>query len=352
MDFRKTGLLILLLASGLSNACLPAFEEVEKNAPEYYVPVYSSSLQQDDFPQPERNYLSKEGVELGKTLFFDPELSANGKVSCAGCHLPEKAFSDGLALTNIGVSGSALRRNSPALFNLAWHDGLFWEGGANDLESMVFGPLTHPDEMAADLNKVLEYINTHEAYPLLFQEAFSSDSITSSSIARSLAQFMRTLISDDSKYDQWKRDETELNSEELKGYSVYQEHCSSCHKEGLFTDLSYHNNGLDSSYPDPPELEGLYQGRYRITYKDEDMGAYKTASLRNLSFTAPYMHDGRFANLDQVLDYYETGIKTNETLAPQLENGIVLSTTERTQLLAFLYSLNDYNFITNPTYQK
>ncbi|GAB2993007.1 cytochrome c peroxidase [Cyclobacterium sediminis] len=331
---------------------MPAFEEVEKSAPEYYVPVYSSSLQQDDFPQPERNYLSKEGMELGKTLFFDPELSANGKVSCAGCHLPEKAFSDGLALTNIGVSGSSLHRNSPALFNLAWHDGLFWEGGANDLESMVFGPLTHPDEMAADLNEVLEYINTHEAYPLLFQEAFSSDSITSSTIARSLAQFMRTLISDDSKYDQWKRGEAGLSSEELKGYEVYKEHCSSCHKEGLFTDLSYHNNGLDSSYPDPPELEGLYQGRYRITYKDEDKGAYKTASLRNLSFTAPYMHDGRFANLEQVLDHYETGIKTNETLAPQLENGIVLSATERTQLLAFLNSLNDYNFITNPAYQK
>jgi len=341
-----------MLATGFLNACLPAFEEVEKNAPEYYVPVYSSSLQQGDFPQPERNYLSKEGVELGKTLFFDPALSANGKVSCAGCHLPEKAFSDGLALTNIGVSGSALHRNSPALFNLAWHDGLFWEGGANDLESMVFGPLTHPDEMAADLTEVLQYLNSHETYPRLFQKTFSSDSITSSTIARSLAQFMRTLISDDSKYDQWKREEIELNSEELKGYSVYQEHCSSCHKEGLFTDLSYHNNGLDSSYPDPPELEGLYQGRYRITYKEEDMGAYKTASLKNLSFTAPYMHDGRFANLDEVLDHYETGIKTNETLAPQLEKGIVLSATERTELLAFLNSLNDYNFITNTAYQK
>ncbi|AKP49919.1 cytochrome-c peroxidase [Cyclobacterium amurskyense] len=352
MDCYKISLSFILLAAGFLNACLPVNEDMGNKAPEYFVPVPSSSLQQEDFPQPERNYLSKEGVELGKTLFFDPGLSANGKVSCAGCHLPEKAFSDGLALTNIGVSGLALHRNSPALFNLAWHDGLFWEGGANDLESMVFGPLTHPDEMAADLNKVLQYLNSHETYPQQFQEAFPTDSITSAAVARSLAQFMRTLISDDSKYDQWKREEASLTSEELKGYEVYKEHCSSCHKEGLFTDLSYHNNGLDSSYPDPPELEGLYQGRYRITYKDEDMGAYKTASLRNLSFTAPYMHDGRFTNLEEVLDHYESGIKTNGTLAPQLENGIVLNAAERTQLLAFINSLNDYNFITNPAYQK
>jgi len=352
MGFYKTSLSFILVVTGFLNACLPTYEEMEKKAPEYYVPVLSSSLQQEDFPQPERNYLSKEGVKLGKTLFFDPQLSANGKISCAGCHLPEKAFSDGVALTKIGVSGLALHRNSPALFNLTWHEGLFWDGGSNNLESMVFGPLTHPDEMAADLTAVLQYINTHETYPQMFQEAFPSDSITSAAIARSLAQFMRILLSDDSKYDQWKRKETSLSSEELKGYEVYKEHCSSCHKEGLFTDLSYHNNGLDVNYPNPPELEGLFQGRHRITLKEEDMGAYKTASLRNLSISAPYMHDGRFNSLEEVLDHYENGIKTNETLAPQLEKGILLSSDERRQLLAFLNTLNDYNFINNTAYQK
>jgi cytochrome c peroxidase len=314
--------------------------------------VLSSSLRQQYFPQPARNRLSKEGVELGKSLFFDPGLSANGTISCASCHFPEKAFSDGVALTTQGVSGKALQRNSPPLFNLPWHEGLFWDGGANNLESMVFGPLTHPDEMASDLKDVIDYINNHETYPQMFQQAFLTDSVTSSAIGRSLAQFMRTILSDNSKYDLWIKNEITFSTEELKGYKVYQEQCSSCHAEGLFTDLKYHNNGLDTAYANPPELEGLFQGRYRITLDSQDMGAYKTPSLRNLSFTAPYMHDGRFATLEEVLNHYAEGIQSNETLAPPLKNGIKLSSNERAQLLAFLSTLNDYNFIKNTAYQK
>ena len=326
--------------------------EKENKAPEYFVPVPSSSLRQQDFPQPARNRLSKGGVKLGKTLFFDPGLSANGTISCAGCHFPEKAFSDGLALTTKGVSGKALHRNSPSLFNLAWHEGLFWDGGANNLESMVFGPLTHPDEMASNLKDVIDYINNHDKYPQMFQEAFLTDSVTSSAIGRSLAQFMRTILSDNSKYDLWIKNEITLSDEELKGHKVYQEKCSSCHEEGLFTDLLYHNNGLDMLYANPPELEGLFQGRYRITLDSQDVGAYKTPSLRNLSLTAPYMHDGRFATLEDVLDHYTDGIQSNETLAPALKNGIALSTNERAQLLAFLNTLNDYNFINDTIYKR
>jgi cytochrome c peroxidase len=352
VSFSKTGLVFILVGAGFLYACKEPTVENEKKAPEYFIPVYSSSLRQQDFPQPARNRLSKEGVELGKALFFDPGLSADGTVSCAGCHLPEKAFSDGVALTTKGVSGKALHRHSPSLFNLAWHEGLFWDGGANDLESMVFGPLTHPDEMARDLKDVINYINNHEKYPQMFQQAFLTDTVTSSAIGRSLAQFMRTILSDHSRYDLWIQNKITLSTEELKGYKVYQEQCSSCHTEGLFTDLKYHNNGLDLVYANPAELEGLFQGRYRITLDSQDMGAYKTPSLRNLSLTAPYMHDGRFTSLEDVLDHYAEGIQSNKTLAPQLRNGILLSAREKVQLMAFLNTLNDYSIINNTAYKK
>ncbi|UCS95815.1 c-type cytochrome [Echinicola marina] len=296
--------------------------------------------------------MSKEGVLLGKTLFYDPALSQNGKVSCASCHEPKQAFSDGLPLSDQGVSGKPLHRHSPVLFNMAWHPGLFWDGGATNLESMVFGPLTHPDEMGADLKEVIHYLNGSAQYPEMFKAAFETDSITSSLIGRSLAQFVRTLISQDSKYDQWKREETELDNVEVRGYQLYHKHCSTCHTEGLFTDLEYHNNGLDMNYPDPAELEGIYLGRYRISFDKKDKGAFKTPSLRNIALTAPYMHDGRFSSLEEVLDHYEHGIKVNESLAPELKTGIRLSANERAELLAFLETLTDYKFINNKAYQK
>ncbi|WP_100627535.1 cytochrome-c peroxidase [Algoriphagus formosus] len=314
--------------------------------PETFIPELSSSLQVGDFPQPERNPLSKEGVKLGKRLFFDPKLSANGKISCASCHLPSKAFTDGVALSKKGVSGNALHRHSSPLFNLAWHTtGLFWDGGANDLESLNFGPLTHPDEMAADLEEIVAYLIQDKTYPELFAQAFPKNPIQSATISRALSQYTRTLISQTSKYDDWKRGEATLNSLELQGYQLYQNHCSSCHQEGLFTDLDYHNNGLDLIYPDPPALEGLFLGRFRISFDSLDLGAYKTPSLRNVTLTAPYMHDGRFESLEEVLDHYQSGIQVNYSLAPQLKEGINLSPDERKALLSFLKTLQDDAFV-------
>ncbi|AWW29318.1 cytochrome-c peroxidase [Echinicola strongylocentroti] len=345
-------LLLLLCLHILLTGCLPDAGSIEGQSPDYIIPVIASSLLQEDFPQPERNPMSKQGVLLGKALFYDPALSANGKVDCASCHLPQLAFSDGVDLSDQGVSGKPLHRHSPALFNMAWHKGLFWDGGSNNLESLVFGPLTHPDEMAADLGEVIHYLRGDEKYPDLFKAAFETDTITSAFIGRALAQFVRTLISQDSRYDEWRRNEAILYEQETRGYQLYRQHCSSCHEEGLFTDLKYHNNGLDATYPDPYELEGLLLGRYRITFDDQDLGAYKTPSLRNIQLTAPYMHDGRFETLDEVLDHYENGIQHNGSLAPQLEKGISLTNQQREDLLAFLATLTDYTFINNKAYQK
>ena len=318
--------------------------------PETFIPELSSSLQVGDFPQPERNPMSKEGVMLGKRLFFDPKLSSNGKVSCASCHLPSKAFTDGVALGKNGVSGKALHRNSPPIFNLAWHTtGLFWDGGANDLESLNFGPLTHPDEIAADLEEILAYLIQDKTYPELFAQAFPKDPIQSATISRAISQYTRTLISQTSKYDDWKKGKATLSSLELQGYNLYQNHCSSCHQEGLFTDLDYHNNGLDMTYPDPLVLEGLFLGRFRISYDSLDLGAYKTPSLRNITLTAPYMHDGRFGRLEEVFDHYQSGIQVNNSLAPQLKEGINLSSDEKKALLAFLKTLQDDAFVLSHT---
>lgn len=337
---------LILFACTILLSCVETQEEVQEvMTPTLLLPEVSKTLRVTDFPQPERNLMTVEGVLLGKKLFFDPKLSANGKVSCATCHQPEKAFTDGEALGDLGVSGKNLKRHSPALFNLAWNTaGLFWDGGANDLESLNFGPLTHPDEMAADMDDIVAYLSQDKDYPKLYEAAFGNISIQSAYISRAISQFTRTLISQDSKYDQWKKEEVNLTSIELQGYAIYQKNCASCHQEGLFTDLGYHNNGLDLDYPNPPQLEGLYQGRFRISLNPKDMGAYKTPSLRNSMITAPYMHDGRFQNMEEVLNHYEKGIQENASLAPSLINRITLSMEERQALIAFLNTLTDEKF--------
>jgi len=321
---------------------------LETKQPHYYIPTLSSGLGKIDFPQPERNLLSEEGVALGKTLFFDRNLSANQKVSCASCHHPDHSFSDGVAFSSIGISGKPLLRHSPVLFNLAWHEGWFWDGGAKNLESLNFGPLTHPDEMGANLPDLLAYLNSHPSYPKKFEVVFGELPILNAHVSRALAQYTRSLISQESRYDAWKNGETQLNEAEIRGYQLYRNHCASCHTEGLFTDTEYHNNGLDETYPDPFHLEGLYQGRYRISLDEKDRGAYKTASLRNVMLTAPYMHDGRFSTIEEVLDHYEKGIKRNASIATQLQKDILLTHQEKEDLVAFLHTLSDFNFISNP----
>ena len=339
----------LLLISGilLVSACSQDVDPVKKiNTLNYFLPKISSTLQVAGFPQPERNLLSEEGVTLGKKLFFDPKLSVNGQVSCATCHSPSLAFTDGISLADHGVSGNKLHRTAPSIFNLAWQkNGLFWDGGANDLESLNFGPLTHPDEMGADLDDVVTYLESDAEYRSHFNLVFGEEQIQSAQVSRAISQYVRTLISQDSKYDYWKRNDAQLTELELKGYQVYKKNCSSCHVEGLFTDGDFHNNGLDKEYPNPPELEGLYQGRYRITSNPEDLGAYKTPTLRNIYLTAPYMHDGRFLTIDEVLDHYQNGVQVNESLAPELTEGVAFNSLEREALKAFLHTLTDSVFL-------
>lgn len=300
-------------------------------------------------PQNDRNQITEKGVVLGEKIFFDQRFSSNGQVSCATCHQPKKAFTDGVALSNLGVSGKALHRNSPTLANIAWADGLFWDGGALNLESLSFGPLTHVDEMNNDLDSLVGWLSNDREYSPLFSEAFPTLGVSSASISRALAQFQRTLISANSKYDKYARsDETIFSAAEKRGLQLFINHCSSCHQTDHFTDYDYHNNGLDSAFNDS-SFEEIFKGRYRITRDLNDLGKYKTPTLRNIALTAPYMHDGRFQTLERVLLHYAKGVQDSESLSPILKEGeqlgIKLSTQDQSDIIEFLHTLTDEEFI-------
>jgi cytochrome c peroxidase len=306
----------------------------------------------DGFPAlavDQENPMTVEGVELGKALFFDERLSANGSTSCASCHHPEKAFTDALP-TSVGVSGKKLPRNSPTLFNLAWNsNGFFWDGGAETLESQAYGPITHADEMGMDLDTLLQLIKADTRYVSTFRSVFG-DSIQSQYIVKALAQYERSLVAADSPYDQFRMgNKSALSAIEQKGLTLVNRYCRSCHAGELFSDQQFHNNGLDSIFSNERE-EGVYQGRYRITYRKEDMGKYRTPTLRNVALTAPYMHDGRYESLEEVLDHYQSGISRSATLDDQLIDGdgrpgLPLKESEKVEILAFLKTLTENRFL-------
>ena len=314
----------------------------------------------DNFPafiDSKTNPLTEEGIALGKKLFFDRRLSGNNQVSCATCHQQDLAFSDGVALTKQGISGNALERNSPALINLAWAgNGLFWDGGSNNLESQAFAPLAHQDEMHQNLTELIEELNADAYYPKMFNKAFGK-AVNQADIVKAIAQFERTLISSNSKYDKYVRGETggEMNKNELSGLRLAEQFCFSCHATPLLTDNLYHNNGIDNDFTDDTELMNK-RGRARITSNSEDLGKFRTPTLRNVEKTGPYMHDGRFATLQQVMEHYNSGVLDSPTLDPLLKKneklGVPLSEAEKRQLISFLSTLTDYEFLNNKEFSE
>ncbi len=307
------------------------------------------------FPIPADNPLTVAGVELGKKLFFDQILSVNNKQSCGSCHNQANAFADPKPFS-IGTLGDVIKRQSMPLFNLAWADKFnltkhryFWDGGANDLERQAIGPILNPHEMAnPDMFSVLARLQKHAEYPNLFRRAFGSDSITTIKLAKALAQFERTLISSNSNWDKAERRERLRTQSEINGliiFSTEKGDCFHCHgnpNSAFFTDFVFHNNGLEAM----PKDSGLM----RITGRPEDLGLMKTPSLRNLSFTAPYMHDGRFKTLMEVIEFYNSGTKNSPTVDPMISKsfphgGLNLTPMEKNDLLNFLLSLNDSSFV-------
>ena len=299
-----------------------------------------------DWPTPvydfEASPLNKTVVELGRTLFYDPILSADSTISCANCHSPYTAFTHVDHDLSHGIHDRIGKRNSPVLINLAWNCLFMWDGAINRIEVQGLAPITHPDEMGDSLHRVLSKLNRSNSYRSMAFEAFSDSSFSTTTLLTSLAQFQLTLVSNNSKYDQMKRGELSFSDQEQKGYKLFQTHCNSCHIEPLFTSGQFENNGL----PIDTTLNDL--GRFHITLRHSDSLKFKVPTLRNIRYSFPYMHDGRFQSIREVLDHYSDGIQPSTTLSKRLKEGILMTDNEKSDLTAFLLTLTDKEFLFNP----
>ena len=341
---KKIIVAFIFIAPLLFVACDKGEDEVPAATP--YTLVIPQGLPPMNIPS--NNPLTVEGVALGKRLFYDPILSANNTQSCASCHIQETGFSETTQYST-GIDGIEGNRNAMPLINLGWQTKFFWDGGANGLESQVIGPITNPIEMHETMENVVAKLNAHAEYPDLFKAAFGSAEASSQNIMRAIAQFERTLISGNSKYDQYMRGETFLSSQELNGLSLFTDmekgDCSHCHSLGsTFSDFEFRNTGLDSIPVD--------EGRYLITLNQGDRGKFKTPSLRNVELTAPFMHDGRFQTLLECVQHYNTGFRYSANLDPNLSFAVKgrMTQQEMEDLVTFMKTLTDMEFVNNPAF--
>ncbi len=338
---------VLLLASV---SCRPVQEEPSQPTPyELAKPSYFPSRTNI----PEDNPMTEEGVELGRKLFYDARLSGrdgtDGIRSCSSCHHQEHSFEYG--------SATNTHHAMLPLINLAWNrTGLGWNGGVTTLEDMVLAAVTSPVEINADTTQVVKYLQRATDYPELFEKAFGSRHITFVNVEKAIAQFVRSMVSADSKFDRYLLGEEDLTEDEMAGYELFCTEdgadCFHCHGGGglaLMTTNLFYNNGLDDEFNDPED-------RSAVTGSHWDRGAYKVPTLRNIAVSAPYMHDGRFATLDEVIDFYSEGVKDSENINPLMhhvmDGGVQLTPREKAQLKAFLKTLTDDSFLNNPDYSR
>jgi cytochrome c peroxidase len=301
-------------------------------------------LRPSHFPKPNYSFdSSAESIQLGRALFYDPLLSLDGTISCASCHSPYNAFAHTDHAVSHGIGDSIGTRNAPALFNLAWQKKLMWDGAINHIETQALAPISHPGEMGESLPNVLSKLQKSNLYPTLFRNAYGDTSITSQRMLKALSAFQLSLVSANAKYDRVVQKTDSFTTQEKAGYQLFKTKCNSCHTEPLFTNHTFKNNGLKID----PEIKDL--GRYTVTLQAVDSFLFKVPSLRNLSYTYPYMHDGRFQKINEVLNHYTNGINNNIHLSKELQQGIKLSSTEKVDLTAFLLTLNDQEFILTKT---
>lgn len=297
---------------------------------------------------PNNNPLSVEGIDLGRKLFYDPVLSGDSTQSCSSCHQQKHAFSDPKQFS-VGIDGLSGGRNASAIINAGWQSSVFWDGRVSSLEEQALGPIPNPIEMHLDWDEAIVRLNNSD-YKDLFKLAFGDEVITKELVAMAIAQFERTLISDNAKFDKFLTDELTLSPLEAAGFNLFfseKAECFHCHGRPLFTDDDLHNNGLDEVFDDI--------GQGEVTGENADRGKFRTPTLRNIEFTAPYMHDGRFNTLEEVIDFYSDSIKTSSTVDPLMPNdngGFHWTALEKLQLVSFLKTLSDTSFISNPDFQS
>ncbi len=304
----------------------------------------------DPMPPLPAGIMTAEGVSLGRKLFYDNRLSKDNTLNCGSCHKQAFAFADNIKFS-IGIDNKVGIINSMPIFNVAWASHFFWDGRAASLEEQMKDPITNPREMGSNWSDVLVKLNADSMYRRVFYLVFGSSDIDSSLVIRSISQFIRTLVSFNTRFDQYYFEgrADALTPQEERGLDMFFGigGCNHCHSDVLLTDNYFRNNGLDAQ-PAP----GLYQ----TTGKETDRGRVKVPSLRNVGLTAPYMHDGRFATLEEVLEFYSSGIQQkspniDEHMLP-LGKGLRLTKEQKEDLIAFLHTLTDSSFIHNPAFSN
>ena len=278
------------------------------------------------------NHVSKAGFELGKTLFYDSTLSIDNSTSCASCHMQSSSFTHHEHSLSHGLNGSLTRRNAPPIMNLAWNNSFMWDGSVGKLDQQPVKPFTNSIEMGETMPNIMKKVNSSGMYRNMFKDAFGTALATEDQLLKALSQFMVMAVSKEAKYDSVQRGQAEFNTTEKQGYAIFVQKCNACHSEPLFTDNSFRDTKL-------PPNDLMDSGRYVATRNINDLYKFKVPSLRNLGYTKPYMHDGRFSSIDKVLDHYNTNLFS-------------ISADERSKLKAFLLTLDDKVFVTNPLFEK
>jgi cytochrome c peroxidase len=333
MHMRRHSIVVaILLSAPLVSACQP--EELVT------IP--------DTFPKmpvPDNNQLTRERVDLGKRLFYEPMLSRTGEIACSSCHKQEHAFADPRQFSE-GVEGRLGDRNAPPLFNLAWNTSFFWDGNAPTLEHQVIGPIVNPLEMDMKMTDVVDRVAMDGSYVRQFEAAYGRKP-DPEGVTKAIASFMRTMVSGDSRHDRFVRgDRTALNEGEQRGRELFfseRAECFHCHVGFNLTNNGFHNNGT--------RLDDLDLGREKITERASDHGKFKVPSLRNVAVTAPYMHDGSLATLEDVVEHYSKGGQGHPNTDPTI-HALDLTDGEKADLAAFLGTLTDGAFLSDPRFQQ
>jgi cytochrome c peroxidase len=284
---------------------------------------------------PADNPYTKEKAELGRLLYFDPRLSADGTVSCATCHDPKHAFTDGQPFST-GIRGQKGTRNAPTVINRAYSLAQFWDGRAPSLEAQAVGPMANPLEMGNTHTAVVATLKGIPGYRALFRKAFGVEEFSIEHVAKAIATFERTVLSGNAPYDRYKAgDKTALTEAQVRGMRVYfdKAKCDQCHEGVNFTTNMYANLGVGMNQPNPDP------GRFAVTRNPRDWGAFKTPTLREIALTAPYMHDGSLKTLEEVVDFYDKGGEPNKNLDERMKP-LKLSAQEKADLVAFLKALS------------
>lgn len=295
---------------------------------------------------------TEKGFELGKKLFYDGRLASDGIVSCGFCHIQADAFTHHGHTFSHGVDDAIGTRNTPPIQNLAYQTTFMYDGATSHLDLQPIIPFTSPIEMNGNFSDVIIMMKADATYQKLFKIAFTDGQINAENMLKALGQFMVMVTSSNSRFDKFRRNETGgiLSQQEQAGYILFNQKCASCHATDLFTDNSFRNNGLQVN----PAINDI--GRYRVTELDQDLHKFKVPSLRNIEKTAPYMHDGRLFTLEAVMEHYNSGVVNSNTLDPLLKTngklGIPTTEVEKTQIIAFLKTLTDTQYLTDKRFSE